>query len=216
MSAVMKERSRRRGSVVIVSAPSGSGKSTLIRRLLASDAALRFSVSYTTRLPRPGEKNGRDYFFVSAARFRSMAAAGELVEWAEVVGHFYGTSKRQVRAAQRRGEDLLLDIDVQGHRQVRRRLPEAVSVFLLPPSFRELARRLERRHSDAPQVIRRRLANARREMRHWREYDFLVVNDRLPEAVQTLRAIVKAARCRRTIQHAVAQRISKTFGGNQA
>ena len=131
MSAVMKERSRRRGSVVIVSAPSGSGKSTLIRRLLASDAALRFSVSYTTRLPRPGEKNGRDYFFVSAARFRSMAAAGELVEWAEVVGHFYGTSKRQVRAAQRRGEDLLLDIDVQGAAQIKSKISEATSIFIL-------------------------------------------------------------------------------------
>ncbi len=154
-------------------------------------------------------------------RFLDLNLAGridrrEFLEWAEVVGHFYGTSKRQLQAAQARGVDLLLDIDVQGHRQVRGRLPEAVSVFLLPPSFRELERRLRRRHSDAPQVIRRRLANARREMRRWREYDFLVVNDRLPEAVQALKAIVKAARCRQTIQRTVARRISKTFGGKQA
>lgn len=216
MSGGTKKRSGRRGSIVVVSAPSGSGKSTLIRRVLASDPALRFSVSYTTRAPRPGERNGRDYFFVSAARFRRMAAAGEFVEWAEVVGHYYGTAKRQILAAQAQGTDLLLDIDVQGHRQVRRRLPEAVSIFLLPPSFRELKRRLRHRHLDAPQVIRRRLANAKREMRHWREYDFLVVNDRLREAIKALQAIVQAARSRRLVQQAVAQGISKTFGGKKA
>ncbi len=211
-----KKRDSRRGSIVVVSAPSGSGKSTLIRRLLAVDRSLRFSVSYTTRPPRPGERNGRDYFFVSPASFRRMARAGEFVEWAEIVGHSYGTAKRQVRAAEEQGKDLLLDIDVQGHRQVRSRLPEAVSVFLLPPSFKELERRLRHRHSDAPESIARRLANARREMPHWREYDFLVVNDRLREAIKVLKAIVEAARSRRVIQQAVAQRISKTFGGKKA
>jgi guanylate kinase len=216
MSGGIKKRGGRRGSIVIVSAPSGSGKSTLIRRLLASDRGLRFSVSFTTRLPRTGERNGRDYNFVSPARFRRMARAGEFVEWAEVVGHYYGTAKRQVHAAEEQGKDFLLDIDVQGHRQVRGRLPEAVSIFLLPPSFRELERRLRHRHSDAPQIIARRLANARREMRHWREYDFLVVNDRLPEAMRALKAIVEAARSRRAVQQAVAEKISKTFGGKKA
>jgi guanylate kinase len=211
-----RARPARAGSIVIVSAPSGSGKSTLIRRLLASDPGLRFSVSSTTRPPRAGERNGREYFFISAARFRKMAASGEFVEWAEVFGHFYGTSKRQLRAAQAQGKDLLLDIDVEGHRQVRRRLRDAVSVFLLPPSYRELERRLRRRHSDAPEVIARRLADARREMRHWREYDYLVVNSKLPEAVRALRTIVTATRFRRTVQRVVAERISKTFGGKKA
>ena len=209
-------RPARAGSIVIVSAPSGSGKSTLIRRLRASDPALQFSISYTTRPPRPGERNGREYFFVSAARFRKMAASGQFAEWAQVYGHFYGTLKRQLHAAQAQGKDLLLDIDVQGHRQVRRRVPDAVSVFLLPPSYQELERRLRRRHSDAPEAIARRLAIARRELGHWHEYDYLVVNDRLPEAVRALRAIVMATRFRRTAQRVVSQGITKTFGGKKA
>jgi len=213
---VQGARPARAGSIVIVSAPSGSGKSTLIRRLLASDPALQFSISYTTRPPRPGERKGRDYFFVSDTNFRKMAASGQFAEWANVFGHFYGTSNRQLRAAQTQGKDLLLDIDVQGHRQVRRRFPDAVSVFLLPPSYHELERRLRRRHSDAPEVIASRLANARRELGHWREYDYLVVNDKLPEAARALRGIVTASRFRRTVQRVVAQRISKTFGGKKA
>ena len=213
---VPRARPARAGSILIVSAPSGSGKSTLIRRLLASDPALQFSISYTTRPPRPGERKGRDYFFVSDARFRKMAASGQFAEWANVFGHFYGTPNRQLRAAQAQGKDLLLDIDVQGHRQVRRRFPDAVSVFLLPPSYRELERRLRRRHSDDPDVIAWRLANARRELGHWREYDYLVVNDKLPEAARALGAIVTASRFRRTVQRVVAQRISKTFGGKKA
>lgn len=201
------------GSVIVISAPSGSGKSTLVRRLMASVPGLVFSVSYTTRPRRPGERDGKDYFFVSTEQFRRMVAAKEFVEWADVHGHMYGTSRRQVRRAQEAGKDVLLDIDVQGHRQVRRRLPEAASIFLLPPSFRELERRLRRRHSDAPEVIRRRLQNARREITRWREYDFLVVNDRLPRALRSLRAVVEAVRVGRQAQQQRAREIQRTFGG---
>ena len=208
-----KQRAGVRGSVIVISAPSGTGKSTLVKRLLASVRGLDFSVSYTTRSPRPGEKNGRDYFFVVPGTFRRMIAAREFVEWADVFGHFYGTSRRQLRAAQDAGEDILLDIDVQGHAQVRRRLREAVSIFVLPPSFRELERRLRNRHSDAPEVIARRLNDARQEIRHWKEYDYLVVNDRLPTAVKALRAVVEAARSRRQIQQERAKEICRTFGG---
>ncbi|MBZ5564333.1 MAG: guanylate kinase [Acidobacteriia bacterium] len=199
--------------MIVISAPSGAGKSTLVRRLLASTPRLGFSVSYTTRLPRAGEKNGREYFFVSRSRFERMVARKEFVEWAEVFGHFYGTARKQLRAAQRAGGDILLDIDVQGHQQVRRQLREAVSVFVLPPSYRELARRLRHRHSDAPEVIARRLKTARREIRRWPEYDYLVVNDRLPEALQALRAVVMVARLRRSNQAKRARAICTTFGG---
>ena len=203
----------RRGSIFVISAPSGAGKSTLVKRLMAAAPSLAFSVSYTTRPPRAGEKEGRDYFFVSPRRFRRMRASGEFVEWAEVFGHLYGTSKMQVRAAQKRGQDILLDIDVQGHQQVRRKLPEAVSVFVLPPSFKELERRLRHRHSDAPAVIARRLETARQEMAHWPEYDYLVVNDRLRTATRALRAVTEAARVRREIQAVRVREIFRTFGG---
>lgn len=202
-----------RGSIIVISAPSGAGKSTLVKQLLASLRDLKFSVSYTTRPPRPGERNGREYFFVTRERFKRMVAAEEFVEWADVFGHLYGTSRQQLRAAQEAGRDVLLDIDVQGHRQVRKRLPEAVSIFVLPPSFRELERRLRHRHSDAPEVIERRLNDARKETRHWPEYDYLVVNDRLPAATRALRATVEAARFRRQVQQERAKQICRTFGG---
>jgi guanylate kinase len=202
-----------RGSIIVISAPSGAGKSTLVKRLLASMPDLKFSVSYTTRPPRRGERNGRDYFFVTRQRFKRMIAAEEFVEWADVFGHLYGTSRKQLRAMQEAGRDIVLDIDVQGHRQVRKRLPEAVSIFVLPPSYQELARRLRHRHSDAPEVIERRLSDARQEIRHWPEYDYLVVNDRLPAAMRALRAVVEAARFRRQVQRERAKQICRTFGG---
>ena len=199
--------------MVIISAPSGSGKSTLVRRLIASLPDLAFSVSYTTRPRRTSEKEARDYFFVTRKRFERMIAAGDFIEWAEVFGHLYGTSKAQIEKALNAGRDVLLDIDVQGHQQVKQRLPEALSVFVIPPSFQELKRRLKHRHSDAPQVIERRLAAARQEIAHWPEYDYLVVNDRLGPATQALRAIVRAGRFRRQNQAERAQEICKTFGG---
>ncbi|HKS95959.1 MAG TPA: guanylate kinase [Terriglobia bacterium] len=203
----------RRGSIIVLSAPSGAGKSTLIKRLLACCPGLMFSVSHTTRRPRAGERNGREYFFVSPAQFGEMIARQELVEWAEVHGYLYGTSRAELGAAEATGRDILLDIDVQGHRQIKQRLPEAVSVFILPPSFEELERRLRRRHSDAPEVIAQRLADARQEVAQWPEFDYLVVNDRLPAATTALRAVVEAARHRRLCQQDRARKISETFGG---
>jgi guanylate kinase len=202
-----------RGSILVISAPSGSGKSTLVRRLVASLPDLAFSVSHTTRPRREGEKEGRDYFFVTRRRFESMIAAGDFIEWAEVYGHLYGTSKAQIDKALAAGRDVLLDIDVQGHQQVRRRLPEALSVFVMPPSFRELKRRLTDRHSDSPQVVEKRLAAARQEISHWPDYDYLVVNDHLSLATQALRAVVRAGRFRRQNQAERAQEICTTFGG---
>jgi guanylate kinase len=207
------ETACRRGNVIVISAPSGAGKSTLVKRLLASLPSLAFSISYTTRPPRVGEQNGREYFFVTPARFKRMIAVREFVEWARVHDHLYGTSRRQLQEAQAAGKDILLDIDVQGFAQVRRRLPDAVSVLVLPPSFRTLERRLRRRHSDAPDVIAKRLAVARQEIHHWPEYDYLVVNDRLSRATAALRAVVTGARLRRQCQRACAQEICKTFGG---
>ncbi|HEV2426072.1 MAG TPA: guanylate kinase [Terriglobia bacterium] len=197
----------------MISAPSGAGKTTLVNGLLRSLPGLRFSVSHTTRRPRPGEQEGREYFFVARRRFDRMVRRGEFVEWAEVYGHLYGTSWKALRQAQAAGFDVLLDIDVQGHRQVRRRLAEAVSVFVLPPSLQELERRLRRRHLDQPAEIERRLADARHEVRHWPEYDFLVVNDALTPAVRALRSIVMAARCRRLVQQDRVREIVEGFGG---
>jgi guanylate kinase len=202
-----------RASIFVISAPSGSGKSTLVRRLIASLRDLAFSVSYTTRPRREGEKEGRDYLFVRRKRFERMIAAGDFIEWAEVHGHLYGTSKGQIDKALGAGRDILLDIDVQGHRQIRKCLPEALSVFVMPPSFRELKRRLAERHSDSPLVIERRLAAACREITHWPDYDYLVVNDHLSLATQALRAIVRAGRFRRQNQAERAREICKTFGG---
>jgi guanylate kinase len=202
-----------RGSIIVISAPSGAGKSTLIKRLMAASPGLRFSVSYTTRTPRAQEKHGRDYFFVSRQVFERMARQDEFVEWADVYGHLYGTAHKQLLAAQKQGQDILLDIDVQGHQQVRQRLPEALSVFILPPSFQVLSRRLRRRHSDAPEEIDRRLHTAREEITHWPEYDYVVVNDRRKDATQALRVIVRAARFRRPSQMGRAEKIIKTFGG---
>lgn len=204
---------RRKGTIAIISAPSGSGKSTVVRRLLRSMRGLEFSVSYATRVPRAREKDGRDYHFVSLARFKRMIAARDFVEWARVYGNYYGTSLRQIEAAQRAGRDILLDIDVQGHRKVRRRLADAVSIFLLPPSYGELRRRLIRRHSDAPDVIEKRLAAAREEIRHWPEYDYVVVNDDVRQATRSLRAILTAASLRQESQHTRIRKSCKTFGG---
>ena len=197
----------------MISAPSGAGKSTLIKRLVAASPGLRFSISYTTRAPRAGEKHGRDYFFVSRPVFERMIKRDEFVEWADVYGHLYGTAQKQLQAAQEAGQDILLDIDVQGHQQVRLRLPEAVSVFILPPSFQELSRRLRDRHSDAPEEIERRLQMAREEIAHWAEYDYVVVNDHLRDATLALRAIVRAAHFRRPNQAGRVGKIFGTFGG---
>jgi guanylate kinase len=203
----------RAGNIIVISAPSGTGKSTVVKRVVASVAGLSFAISHTTRLPRPGEQDRREYFFVSEARFKRMVAAGDFVEWANVYRHLYGTSWSELRHALKGGKDVVLDIDVQGHSQVRRRLPQALSIFLLPPSFPELARRLRRRHSDSPEVIESRLAVARKEIRHWSEYDYLIVNDRLSSTVRAVKTVVLAARFRRQNQQRLVGDIRRTFGG---
>lgn len=197
----------------MISAPSGTGKSTVVKRVVVSVAGLSFSVSHTTRPPRSGEQDGREYFFIGRARFKRMVAAGDFVEWADVHGNLYGTSWKELRKAREAGKDIVLDIDVQGHCQVRRRLPDAVSIFLLPPSFQELARRLRRRHSDATGVIESRLTAARKEISHWSEYDYVIVNDRISLAVQALKTVVLAVRLRRQNQQELVEDIRRTFGG---
>ena len=180
---------------------------------MAATPGLSFSVSYTTRAPRAGEKHGRDYFFVSPRTFKSMVRRGEFVEWAEVHGHFYGSAHKQLQAAQAAGKDILLDIDVQGHKQVLQQVPEAVSVFVLPPSFEELSRRLRDRHSNSQEDIERRLQTAREEITRWSEYEYRVVNDHLRDATRALRAIVQAARFRRPSQAGRVEKIIDKFGG---
>ena len=184
---------RRQGLLIVVSAGSGAGKSTLCRLLLKRRKNLVFSISDTTRMPRPGEKDGKDYFFVSEAAFKAMRRRRELVEWANVHGHTsYGTPRAYVDRMRERGNDVLLDIDVQGALQVKRRYPEAVLIFITTPTFRDLERRLRARSSETDTQIRRRLADARRELKFLGHYDYNVVNDRIPLALKRLEAILDA------------------------
>jgi guanylate kinase len=187
----------RRGILLVISSPSGAGKTTLTRRL-AKDHQLCFSVSYTTRQPRSGEKEGVDYHFVDNQTFDRMVAAGEFAEHALVHGNRYGTAITTVNRAIEQGVDCLFDIDFQGGRQIRGQWPQdSVLIFILPPSLEELERRLRRRATDAPEVIERRLRTAQEELRHYDEYDYLVVNDDLEKAFADLSAIYSAARCAR-------------------
>jgi guanylate kinase len=187
----------RRGILLVISSPSGAGKTTLTRRLAAAHG-LCFSVSYTTRAPRLGEVEGRDYHFVDGERFDRMVAAGEFAEHALVHGNRYGTSIETVNRAIEQGVDCLFDVDFQGGRQIRRQWPQdSVLIFILPPSLRELERRLRQRATDAPDVIERRLRTAQEELRHYDEYDYLVVNDDLEKAFADLSAIYTSARCAR-------------------
>ncbi len=184
------------GTLVIVTAPSGAGKTTLVRALLERDPQVRLSVSYTTREPRSGEENGREYHFVDVAAFRALRDRGEFLEWAEVHGNYYGTSKVWLKEQMAAGHDILLEIDWQGAQQVRRLFPGAVSVFILPPSLEELENRLRKRGTDSDDVIGRRLLAARGEMRHVGEFDYVILNDRLPAALEDLAAVTHAARLR--------------------
>ena len=184
-------------TVFIVSAPSGSGKTTLVSRLLASLPGLMFSVSYTTRKPRGDEVDGRSYRFVSRPDFEAMIAGGEFLEWAEVFGNYYGTHRGILEEAQALGKDLVLDIDVQGARQLRSRIPEAVSVFILAPSRQILEHRLRARGEDREDVIERRLRDAAEEIRNYSRYDYVLINRDLDDSVTTLNAIVRAERVRR-------------------
>jgi guanylate kinase len=182
------------GLLYVVTAPSGAGKTSLINALLADDRALALSVSYTTRPPRPGEQNGREYHFVDLARFETMLERGEFLESAEVHGHRYGTSQKVIDEARARGRDLVLEIDWQGAEQVRRLYPESIGIFILPPSMAELERRLRARAQDSDAVIRRRLESAAAEMSHAAEFKYAIINNNFDDARQDLRAVVRAER----------------------
>ena len=188
--------SGRRGIIFVISAPSGAGKTTLSRRAAVAFADLFLSVSYTTRPPRAGEADGRDYHFVDEERFRALREGGALAEWAEVHGFTYGTPRAPLEDALGAGTDVLLDIDVQGARRIKSVFPEAVSVFILPPSWEELERRLRRRRSDDAAAIARRLKRAREEAEELPLYDYLIRNDDLETAVGVLTAIITAERAR--------------------
>jgi guanylate kinase len=199
----------------IVSSPSGAGKTTLIRRVLADPTvrggSLHFSVSHTTRPPRAGEVSGREYHFVSEDAFRALQAADGFLEWAAVHGNLYGTSRQEVEPRLAEGTDVLLDIDVQGARQVRSKVPEGVKIFVFPPSRAVLEARLRARASDAPDVVARRLSAAAAEMHEFGEYDYAIINDDLEAAVDELRSIIVARRAGRSRRRERLEAILKTF-----
>ena len=188
------------GTLFVVAAPSGAGKSTLVNALLELEPAISLSVSHTTRPPRPGESYGRHYYFVERAEFEREIAEGIFLEHAEVHGNLYGTSRTTVHELLTQGRDVLLEIDWQGARQIRKSKPDCVSVFILPPSRHELERRLRGRGSDSAEVIERRLHNSREEIRHAAEFDYITVNDRFEDALADLQSIVRAVRQRAALQ----------------
>ena len=185
-----------KSAVFIISAPSGSGKSTLVKALFKLVRRLDFSISYTTRAPRGRERNGKQYFFVTRKKFEQMIALDEFLEYAQVFGNYYGTARRFLRRAQRKRRDLLLDIDVQGAEQIKRKVPDAASIFVLPPDRKTLEERLRHRGEDSPEVIERRLDTAKREIENYSKYDYILVNDRLKKSIQSLQAIVRWERSR--------------------
>jgi guanylate kinase len=191
----------RRGLMLVLSSPSGAGKTTLSRKLLETDPGVELSVSVTTRKQRPGEIDGRDYHFIDAARFDAMVKGGELLEWAQVFGHRYGTPRAPVEAALTNGHDVLFDIDWQGTQQLREKADhDLVSIFVLPPSMADLERRLRSRAQDPDEVIRARMATAADEMSHWAEYDYVVINTDVDRAFREVHTILAAERLKRERQ----------------
>ena len=193
---------KRRGLLIILSSPSGAGKSTLAKRLMAWDPSLKFSVSATTRAPRPGETDGVEYYFKSKEDFVALADAGEMLEHAEVFGNYYGTPKAPVEAAMNEGRDTLFDIDWQGGQQIRRSAlgNDVISIFILPPSIADLENRLRGRAQDSDEVIAGRMEKSRDEISHWAEYDYVIVNDDVDQAEKQLITILEAERARATRQ----------------
>jgi guanylate kinase len=203
--------SERPPNVIVVSAPSGAGKSTVLARILEEMPGVRFSVSHTTREPREGETEGVHYHFVTRDAFHGLAGAGRMLEWAVVHDHLYGTSQAEYEKACHEALDLLLDVDVQGAAQVRMKLKDAVSVFILPPSFEALERRLRGRGSEREALIERRLKTAAEEASLYGEYDYILVNDDLDRCVESLKCVIRAARCRTSRMDGEARRILNTF-----
>ena len=185
-----------RGRLFVLSAPSGSGKTTILSAILKLQPRAVRSVSMTTRPPRPGEKHGRDYWFVDRTQFERTRAQNGFLECARILEHWYGTPRRPIEMALKAGRDVLLGVDIQGARQIRQSRLPAATIFLLPPSFAALRERLKRRGTETPDQIRARLRLARRELAELKQYDYAVVNDRLAEAIETVRAILKAEKCR--------------------
>ena len=184
------------GTLFIVTAPSGAGKTTLVRGLLQRDARVQLSISYATRAPRAGEEDGREYHFVDVPTFRALRERGEFLEWAEVHGNYYATSRVWLKEQIAAGRDTLLEIDWQGAQQVRKSFPEAVGVFIMPPSMQELESRLRGRGTDSDDVISRRLLAAGGEMRHVAEFDYVIINNKIDESLDDIVAVVRAARLR--------------------
>jgi len=187
---------KNKGDIFVISAPSGTGKTTLVRLLLSRFPTLSFSISYTTRLPRPGEVNGQHYFFVSEKEFKKSIAKGKMLEWAKVYGHYYGTPLTFVQEKIAAGKDIVLDIDIQGAQAVKKKMPEAILIFLIPPSWNELQRRITSRSSDSPEEIKKRLEAAKKEILAAREFDYIVINDVLEDALKELVSIIQATKAR--------------------
>ena len=189
-----------RGMLIVVSSPSGGGKGTLIDRVLKTVPGLAFSVSYTTRAPRGSEQNGREYFFVDESEFRAMIDRGEFLEWADVYGHLYGTSALQVAGERTEGRDIILEIDVQGAESIRHKVSDAISIFILPPSFELLRNRLVARATDSAADLERRLKGAPAEVAQYEHFDYVILNDDINRASQQLAAVIYAERARRERQ----------------
>ena len=193
-----KPKVDRRGLLLVLSSPSGAGKTSLARALLEEDGGITLSVSVTTRPPRPGEVNGKDYFFVDEAGFNAMGLRGDLLEWARVFGNLYGTPRKPIEDALEAGRDVLFDIDWQGTQQLSERMSgDIVRVFILPPSGEALENRLKTRAQDPPEVVARRMAQASAEISHWAEYDYVIINSDLGESLASLKGILAAERVRR-------------------
>ncbi|HSC80156.1 MAG TPA: guanylate kinase [Chitinolyticbacter sp.] len=195
-----------KGNIFVVTAPSGAGKTTLVAALLAADQNVQLSISFTTRAPRAGEVHGKDYHFVERSEFERMIAAGELLEYAEVYGNYYGTSRTWIESVVDNGRDILLEIDWQGAQQVKHIFPDAVGVFVLPPAIEVLEARLRNRGKDSETIIAQRMAAAREEMSHYSEADFIIVNEHIDEAVRDIVSVVRAIRLRlhtQRIRHGV-------------
>lgn len=200
-----------RNNIFVISAPSGAGKTTLVQLLIEHVPNLYFSISHTTRPPRDSEKEGVDYFFVSGSVFQNMIANNQFLEWADVHGHRYGTSKQMLEQAEKEGKDVVLDVDVQGAASVRKVLPESISIFIMPPSYESLRKRLVQRGTDNEVQIEQRLENARKEIQRYQEYDYIVINEELRTASENLCGIVRSRRCKRELLELRIREILKTF-----